>query len=124
MLIVFSGNCGRSMYHFRLPAIKKTLESGYSVIVVLPDDDYVERIRAENIKVVTLSKMELSGTNGIKDLSLYKEYLQVYKKLKPNLIFHYTIKPNIYGTIAAKKLNIPCIAIITGLGYTFINKGL
>jgi glycosyltransferase involved in cell wall biosynthesis len=124
MLVVFSGNCGRSMYHFRLPAIKRVQQLGYSVAVVLPKDDFTEKIMAENLKVVTLSKMQLSGTNGIKDFSLYKEYLQVYKNLKPGLIFHYTIKPNIYGTSAATKLNIPCVAIITGLGYTFINKGL
>lgn len=124
MLVVFSGNCGRSMYHFRLPAIKRMQELGYDVTVVLPVDDFTEQIRSENIKVVTLTNMELSGTSGLKDLSLYKEYLRIYRKLAPDLIFHYTIKPNIYGTSAARKLKIPCVAIITGLGYTFINKGL
>jgi len=124
MLIVFSGNCGRSMYHFRLPAIKRFLELGHSVKIVLPEDDYTQRFIEEKFDITTLSSMQLSGTNPLQDYKLYKEYVRVYGKLKPAIIFQYTIKPNIYGTNAAKKLNIPCIAVITGLGYTFINKGL
>jgi glycosyltransferase involved in cell wall biosynthesis len=124
MLIVFSGNCGRSMYHFRLPAIKYFMELGHKVKLVLPEDDYTARITSEGFDITIISSMELSGTNPLKDYKLYKEYIRIYGKINPDIIFQYTIKPNIYGTNAAKKLNIPCVAVITGLGYTFINKGL
>jgi glycosyltransferase involved in cell wall biosynthesis len=124
MVIAFSGNCGRSLYHFRLAAVKRLQELGHDIIAILPNDDYTEKLISENIKVVSLSKMELSGTNPFKDYKLYKEYLSVYKTLKPDLIFQYTIKPHVYGTMAAKKLGIPSIAIVSGLGYTFTHKGI
>ncbi|MFQ2723903.1 glycosyltransferase family 4 protein [Aeromonas caviae] len=44
-----------------------------------------------------------------------------YRKLNPDFIIHYTIKPNIYGSLAAKIAGIPSLAITTGLGYTFVN---
>lgn len=52
--------------------------------------------------------------------NLYK----IYKKISPNIIFNYSIKPIIYGSIAAKLSNIPSIAVNIGLGYTFINTNL
>ena len=40
----------------------------------------------------------------------------IYKEIKPDLIFHYTIKPNVYGTLAGTWLKIPSVAVATGLG--------
>jgi glycosyltransferase involved in cell wall biosynthesis len=124
MLVVFSGNCGRSLYHFRLAAVKRVQELGYRVIAVLPNDDYIEKIKDNNIEVIIINEMQPSGTNPVQDYKLYKEYISLYRQLKPDLIFEYTIKPHIYSTLAAKKLGIPCIAIISGLGHTFAYKGM
>lgn len=49
---------------------------------------------------------------------------RIYKKEKPDYIFHYTIKPNIYGSLAARLCGIPSTAMIAGLGYVFNNKGI
>jgi len=57
-------------------------------------------------------------------LALLLDIVKIYKRLRTSLIFHYTIKPTFYGTLAAAYLNIPSISVITGLGYTFLNKGL
>ncbi len=54
----------------------------------------------------------------------YKELKDHYARLKPDLILHYTSKPNIFGGIAAGKLGIRNIAAVTGLGYAFIHNGL
>jgi glycosyltransferase involved in cell wall biosynthesis len=124
MVVVFSGNCGRSLYHFRLAAVKRVQELGHTVKVVLPEDGYIEKIKDAGIEVILIKEMQPSGTNPIQDYKLYKEYLRLYSQIKPALIFEYTIKPHIYGTLAAKKLNIPCIAIVSGLGYTFTHKGI
>jgi glycosyltransferase involved in cell wall biosynthesis len=51
-------------------------------------------------------------------MALYREY----RATRPHLVFHYTIKPNIYGSVAAKLAGAPSIAVTTGLGYTFIQK--
>jgi glycosyltransferase involved in cell wall biosynthesis len=53
------------------------------------------------------------------DYSLYKSLERIYRSEKPDFIFHYVIKPNIYGSLAAARCGIQSIAVITGLGYTF-----
>src|ERR1700760_580514 len=106
MLVVFSGNCGRSLYHFRLAAVKKVQELGFTVKAVLPEDEYIDRLKAEGIDIILIKQMQPSGTNPVQDYKLYKEYLKIYSQINPSLIFEYTIKPHIYSTLAAKKLNI------------------
>jgi len=69
-------------------------------------------------------KLERKGKNPIKELALIKELHTVYKANKVDLAIHFTIKPNIYGSIAASKAGIPSISNVTGLGYTFLSKGL
>ena len=56
-------------------------------------------------------------------MKLAKTLKQIYKKEKFDFLFHYTIKPVVYGSWAARKAKIPQISVITGLGYTFIRKG-
>jgi glycosyltransferase involved in cell wall biosynthesis len=52
------------------------------------------------------------------------ELLSIYKRIQPDVIFHFTIKPNIYGTIAARLLRIPTINNVCGLGTVFLKDGL
>lgn len=124
MLIVFSGNTSWSMYNFRLGVMKHFLNLGYRVCVVAPEDEYTKKIIEDGIQFMPVKNLRRSGNNPIKDLALFIEYIKIYKLLKPDFIFHYTIKPNIYGALAAKFSNIKNISITTGLGYAFSNKGL
>ena len=64
------------------------------------------------------------GTNPIHEMKLIEYYKQLIKKVNPNVVLTYTIKPNIYGGIASKKQKIPYIANITGLGLSSEKKGL
>ena len=69
-------------------------------------------------------KVNRRGTNPISDYKLYKSYLKHLSRIKPSVILTFTIKPNIYGGMAAKKLNIPYVANITGLGTAIEDGGL
>jgi glycosyltransferase involved in cell wall biosynthesis len=60
----------------------------------------------------------------LKEILLIEELRRKYKRINPDLILHYTHKPNIFGTIAAQICGYKSISVITGLGYSFINKGL
>ena len=124
MLIIFSGNTSWSMYNFRLGLIKKFMHFGYQVCVVAPADEYTEKIKAAGIRFIPVTKLKRAGNNPIQDFNLCREYIKIYKALQPAFIFHYTIKPNIYGTLAAKICNIKSISITTGLGNAFSNKGV
>lgn len=124
MRIVFSGNTSWSMYNFRLGVMKKFLSLGYEVYTVAPWDNFTEKIEQEGIRVVTIKNLKRSETNPIREFKLLREYISVYKALQPDIIFHFTIKPNIYGTLAARYCNIACISVTTGLGNAFSKKGV
>ena len=64
--------------------------------------------------------MDNEGVNPISDLVMKRRLSKLYGEINPNLILHYTIKPVIYGSMAAAKLGIPFINNITGLGTAFI----
>jgi glycosyltransferase involved in cell wall biosynthesis len=122
--ILLAGNTAWGMYNFRQNLMKLLLQQGHRVSVVAPPDEKFEKKIIETgctfIPVIIDSK----GTNPVTDLLLIRRYYSIYKKLAPDFIFHYTIKPNIYGTIASWFAHVPSIAVVTGLGYTFINKGI
>lgn len=122
--IVLSGNTAWSMYNFRGGLIKKLCGIGYKIFVVAPADAYyTPRIELLGAVFVNID-LEAKGTNPLKDLVLIKKYIKIFRNIKPDIVFSYTIKPNIYGSFAAQYLDIPCIAITTGLGYTFLNNNI
>ncbi|MCZ4673876.1 glycosyltransferase family 4 protein [Citrobacter sedlakii] len=116
--ILLVANTLWSVYNFRYGVIRSLIENGYKVTVVGPHDQYVQQLTEMgcNIELINLSPQ---GKNPFKDLCLIYELISIYKKLKPDFIFHYTIKLNIYGSIAAKLTNSKSIAITTGLGFVF-----
>lgn len=122
--IAFVANTSWSIYKFRLYVITKLIEQGYSVQVLAPRDAYTEKF--ENIPRLTyieLSHFKARSISPRQDLLLYKELLRHYRQIRPHLIFHYTIKANIFGSLAAAKAGIPAVSVITGLGYAFAGGG-
>ena len=67
-------------------------------------------------------KMDSRGANPIKDSALIFELFTIYRRVKPDIILHYTIKPNVYGTIAASLLRIPVVNNVCGLGTVFLKN--
>lgn len=120
--IVLSGNTAWGMFNFRQGLIRFLILKGFKVTVIAPFDKHfspkIEQLGAffEPIEI------ERKGTNPIKDFKLFLRYFHIIKKLSPDLIFSYTIKPNIYGSLAAYIASFPCIAVITGTGYTFTKQ--
>lgn len=51
-------------------------------------------------------------------------YWRTYRQLKPNYVVHYTIKPNIYGSLAARANKVPSLAVVPGTGSVFQNSGM
>ncbi len=116
-------NTSWNIYNFRLGLIAALQNEGYKVIAVAPNDEYSQKFCELDIDYHEIS-MNNKGTNPIEDAKLIYSYYKLYKKIKPDILLHYTIKPNIYGSIAAKMLNIPVINNISGLGTVFLNPGL
>ena len=85
-----------------------------------PHDEYSSKIQKIGCKFIDI-KMDNKGSNPFNDLKLIYNLYKIYKNINPDLIIHYTIKPNIYGSFATKLAGCKSISIIPGLGYTFIN---
>jgi glycosyltransferase involved in cell wall biosynthesis len=122
--IAFVANTSWSIYKFRLYLIENLIEKGFSVCVLAPRDAYTEQF--ENLPGLTYLELRHFKAKSIsprQDILLYKELLHHYLTIQPTLIFHYTIKANIFGTWAAAKARIPAVSVVTGLGYTFARKG-
>ena len=121
--IILVGNTAWSMVRFRKGLIERLISLGYNVTIIAPSDEHESEIRKLGCNYIDI-KIDNKGWNPLKDLGLILKLRAVYKKLNPDLIMHYTIKPNIYGTIAARLVNIKSIGVVTGLGYTFIHDTL
>lgn len=115
-------NTSWNIYNFRMDLIHSLKENGMEVIAIAPEDEFSAKLQ-EVLNYYPL-QMEQKGTNPLKDLLLIRRFYRLYKKLQPDCILHYTIKPNIYGTIAARLAGIPCINNVSGLGTVFLHKNL
>lgn len=103
--------------------VNSMISQGYEVYAVAPEDPYSEKLAEAGCTFVPI-KMDSRGANPIKDFALTLELLKVYRRIKPDLIFHFTIKPNIYGTFAATLLGIPAVNNVCGLGTVFLKDNL
>ena len=118
--ILLISNTAFSIYNFRHGILVRLIADGYKVITVGPKDAYSAKLAAMGCEVIDMP-MAAKGVNPREDLFLLGQLRRLYKTIKPDFIFHYTIKPNIYGSVAARLAGVPSIAVTTGLGYTFIN---
>ncbi len=106
------------LYNFRLDVLKHFINLGYEVHTVALKDEFAEKISGIGCKVHFI-KFNNRGLNPFADIKLLISLKKLYKQTKPDLIFHYTIKLNIYGSLASSQLKILSVAVITGLGYAF-----
>lgn len=120
MRVVLVANTLWSVVIFRPGLLRTLVRMGIDVIVMAPLDETLPRAKALNVRVIPL-ELSAKGANPLRDFGLVRTLVAWYRALKPDLVFHYTIKPNIYGSIAARLAGVPCIAVTTGLGYAFVN---
>jgi len=122
---IFVANTGFSLFNFRLPLMKRLSDLGWSVVGAASDEAaYASKFAKEGIKFINVS-IDHKGMNPFADLALISKLKSLYEKETPNLVHHFTIKPVIFGSLAAKWANVPAIVnSITGLGYVFVKGGL
>lgn len=115
-------NTSWNIYNFRLNLIRSLQKQGHEIYTVAPKDGYTSLLEEAGCKHTHL-RMDSRGANPIKDTALIFELFSIYKRLKPDVILHYTIKPNVYGTLAAALLRIPVVNNVCGLGTVFLKNG-
>ncbi|WP_317326666.1 glycosyltransferase family 4 protein [Turicibacter sanguinis] len=112
-----------TIYNFRKELIQCLIDEGHEVTLSIPYSQDNQYFIDLGCKIVE-TKVNRRGLNPIEDLKLLVNYIRIMKEVKPDIIFSYTIKPNIYGSIASNFLKYRQVNNITGTGATFLNNNL
>ena len=117
--IIICSNYAWTIYNFRMPLIRRLNKVGYKVCVLTQFDGYESLIANEvdQIKPLFISR---KGVNPFIDLFTILDFVKYFIRIKPMHILLFTIKPVIYGSVAARLMNVRSIVMITGLGTAFI----
>lgn len=103
--------------------ITQLIDKGYDVYVSFPKEELFETFKNTGCRFIE-TPVNRHGKNPFEDLQLVLHYKSIISEIKPAIIFSYTIKPNLYGAIAANMCKVPIAVNITGLGTAVENLGL
>ncbi len=120
--ILINVNTTWNLFNFRAGLIGELIRLGYEVVAVAPRDEYVSKLELLGCRFVHL-EIDNQGTHPVRDLLLLWRYWILLRTEKPDLCLFYTVKPNIYGSVASKFCGVPFINNVTGLGAVFIGSG-
>ena len=123
MKILVLSNFGMGLYKFRKELLNDLIDKGYEVYISLPEDNFTYKLEEIGCKFIK-TNIDRRGINPIKDLKLLFHYLKIIKRIQPDVVLTYTIKPNLFGGIACRMNGVPYIANITGWGSAFEKNGL
>lgn len=123
MRVLILANYDLGLYKFRKELIEELLNQGKEVYISLPDGDLVRPFEKLGCTFIN-TPVDRRGINPKTDFTLFQNYRKLIKDVNPDLIITYTIKPNIYGGIAATLAKKQYAVNITGLGTAFENAGL
>ena len=116
--IVISYNTCWYVYMFRLSLIRALRQKGWRVTVLAPRDEYASRVMETGAAHRHID-LNPKGTNPLRELAAIRKFVTAYRELSPAIVLQYTIKPDIYGSMAARLRGIPVINNVTGLGTMF-----
>jgi len=120
--ILLVANTDWYLQNFRTSLGKFLQNQGFEVVFVSPNGEFVQEIEKNGFNHIiwNVGRRSMGLTSELK--SIWK-LIKIYKQEKPLLVHHFTIKPVLYGSLAAKLSKINAIVnSITGLGYIFLNE--
>ncbi|MEO9869271.1 glycosyltransferase family 4 protein [Ekhidna sp.] len=123
MRIAFVANTCWNIYNFRKGLVQKFLSDGHEIIALAPEDEYTKNIEDWGVKWIE-TPLDGTGTNPFKDFSYFYGILKAFKTERPQIALGFTIKSNIYASIASIFCSTSVICNVSGLGTTFLVKGL
>lgn len=120
--LLISINTAWNLVNFRSGLICTLVSHGYDVIAVAPTDEYAHQLAELGCRFVPLP-MDNKGTRPGRDLMLLWRFVRLMRKECPAVFLGYTVKPNVYGSLAAHIASVPVINNVAGLGTVFIKGG-
>lgn len=119
--VIIALNSAWNLVNFRTGLIRALVADGYMVFAVAPDDKYSKQLSELGCRYIALP-MDNQGTHPLQDGLLFYRFWRLMRKERPDVYLGYTVKPNVYGSLAAHALGIPVINNIAGLGAVFITN--
>ncbi len=120
--LLFVVNVDWYLISHRLNIVKEAVLAGWKVYVACEDTGRSNEIRELGVEFINCP-ISRSGTNPIEELALIRNFFSLYKKVKPDVVHHISLKPVIYGSFVAKRLGIKGVLnAVSGLGYVFTDK--
>lgn len=106
MKILILTNYANGLWLFRKELLMAFMEDGHEVLVSVPPDENVDKLRSLQCRGRTVriieTPFERRGNNPVKDFGLFLTYTGMLKRDKPDVVLTYTIKPNLYGGLACR----------------------
>lgn len=121
--ILILANDYKTLANFRMELLQQLIAEGHQVILSLPADQRNSIFTEMGCELLE-APISRHGTNPLKELKLIRTYKKQIKSVKPDCVLTFTVKPNIYGSIAAASLKIPYINNVTGLGSVMQSESL
>jgi glycosyltransferase involved in cell wall biosynthesis len=121
--VVLSANSCWNLLNFREALLSALGSAGYRLIAFAPPDEHAEELRRRGLELHPIP-MERSGMNPAGDTLLLLRYVRALREVQPAAYCSFTIKPNVYGSIAARLTGVPAINNVTGLGTMFLSRNM
>lgn len=119
--VLISINAAWNVVNFRAALVRALVADGHEVIAAVPDDGALPAVEALGARVAVLP-MTSASTSVTGDLALLGRYIRLLRRERPDVFLGWTIKPNTYGSLAARLLGVPRINNVSGLGTVFIRE--
>lgn len=126
MRILVLGSYAPSLIIFRGALLRAMLDAGHTVVAAAPDldDAIIGQLRAMGVETARVP-LSRRGLNPLRDMAAFAGLVRSIRAIAPDVILSYTIKPVIYGSLAARVAGVPHIyAMNEGLGYAFNGTGV
>ncbi len=120
--VLIVDNSSWCIYNFRMPLVRSLAREGYEVWVATPTDNFYPLLDQSPIhRYVPLRFLDRRGRNPLQDLRFLWELYRLYRNVRPYRVLQFTMKPVLYGALAARLAKVRAIGVLTGLGYLFLH---
>ena len=119
MKIVVIANKTNNLARARKKLLQEFIKKDYEVVCICPEKEYIEELQKIGVKTIKIQWNRISS-GLFSNILYFKQLVKILKEEKPDIVFSYTAKPNIVGSISAKIAKVPRIyCMLTGLGYIY-----
>ena len=122
--IIFTHNTTKYLLMHYRALLESFVSNGAEAVVLAPFDDTVHELEKSGIRCIDIT-LSRQGLNPLKEVSTLGKTYRFLSKEQPYCVFNYSIKPVIYGSIAARLAGVENIfSMVTGLGHLFTDQSL